>query len=117
MDSNLPKKRIKINWKWVRALCVWSCCVLTGLGLACSPDKSPDEVSSNKDETSLSRIYKFTSDTSHYFSTSHEGKFVSNTNYLYKPNLEHLPGILAIGKAGILNRMTPISSTIGFIRT
>lgn len=75
----------------MRALCVWSCCVLTGLGLACSPDKSPDEVSSNKDETSLSRIYKFTSDTSHYFSTSHEGKFVSNTNYLYKPNLEHLP--------------------------
>ncbi len=91
MDSNLPKKRIKINWKWVRALCVWSCCVLTGLGLGCSPDNnSPDEVSS-KDNTSLSRIYKFTSDTSHYFSTSHEGKFISNTNYLYKPNLEHLP--------------------------
>ena len=91
MDSNLPKKRIKINWKWARALCVWSCCVLTGLGLACSPDNnSPDEVSGN-DNTSLSRVYKFTSDTSHYFSTSHEGKFVSNTNYLYKPNLENLP--------------------------
>ena len=90
MDSNPQEKRIKLNWKWTRALCVWFCCVLTGLGLACSPDKNSDEASS-KDDTSLSRIYKFTSDTSHYFSTSHEGKFVSNTNYLYKPNLENLP--------------------------
>ena len=89
MDSNLPK-RTGLNWKWARAICVWSCCILTGLGLACSPDNNPDEISS-KDKTSLSRIYKFTSDTSHYFSTSHEGKFVSNTNYLYKPNLENLP--------------------------
>jgi len=89
MDSNLPK-RTGLNWKWARAICVWSCYILTGLGLACSPDNNPDEISS-KDKTSLSRIYKFTSDTSHYFSTSHEGKFVSNTNYLYKPNLEHLP--------------------------
>jgi Protein of unknown function (DUF3485) len=89
MDSNLPK-RIGLDWKWVRALCLWSCCVLTGLGLACSPADNQDEVS-NQDKTSLSKVYKFTSDTSHYFSTSHEGKFVSNTNYLYRPNLEHLP--------------------------
>ena len=89
MDSN-PPARIELNWKWTRALCVWSCCVFTVLGLACSPDDVSNETSS-KDETSLSIIYKFTSDTSHYFSTSHEGKFVSNTNYLYKPNLEHLP--------------------------
>ena len=91
MDSNpqKKKKRIRLNLKWTRALCVWFCCIFTGLGFACSPD-TPGETS-NKDGASLSRIYKFTSDTSHYFSTSHEGKFVSNTNYLYKPNLEHLP--------------------------
>ncbi len=89
MDSNLLK-RSAINWKWARVLCLWSCCVLTGLGLACSPDDHPDEVSGGAN-TSLSKIYKFTSDTSHYFSTSHEGKFVSNTNYLYKPNLKNLP--------------------------
>ena len=89
MDLNLPK-RIGLNWNWARALCLWFCCALTGLGLACSADDNPDEVSS-KDKTSLSRIYKFTSDTSHYFSTSHEGKFVSNTNYLYKPNLKNIP--------------------------
>ena len=71
-------------------LCLWSCCILTGLGLACSPADNQDEISS-KDKTSLSRIYKFTSDTSHYFPTSHEGKFVSNTDYLYKPNLKNLP--------------------------
>jgi len=89
MDSNFLK-RSATDWKWARALCVWSCCVLTGLGLACAPDDHPGEVS-NSDNTSLSRTYKFTSDTSYYFSTSHEGKFVSNTNYLYKPNLENLP--------------------------
>ncbi len=89
MDLNL-QTRIGLNWKCARALCLWSCCVLTGLGLACSSADNQDEVSS-KDKTSLSRVYKFTSDTSHYFSTSHEGKFVSNTDYLYKPNLENLP--------------------------
>ena len=89
MDLNL-QTRIGLDWKWARALFLWSCWVLTGLVLACSPDNSPNEVSS-KDKTSLSRIYKFTSDTSHYFSTSHEGKFVSNTNYLYEPNLKNIP--------------------------
>ena len=89
MDSNLPK-RTGLDWKWVRALCLWFCYALTGLGLACSPADNQDEVSI-QEKTSLSKVYKFTSDTSHYFSTSHEGKFVSNTNYLYKPNLEHLP--------------------------
>ena len=79
MDLN-PQPRIGPNWKWARALCLWSCCVVTGLGLACSPADNEDEVSS-KDKTSLFKVYKFTSDTSHYFSTSHEGKFVSNTNY------------------------------------
>ena len=90
MDSNPQEKRIKLNRKWTHTLCVLTFCILMGLGLACSPDKNTDEAS-NKDEASLTRIYKFTSDTSHYFSTSHEGKFISNTNYLYKPNLEHLP--------------------------
>ncbi len=36
-------------------------------------------------------VYKFTSDTSFYFSTSHEGKFVANTDYLKKQNLENIP--------------------------
>jgi len=89
MDLNLPK-RIGLNWKWARVLCLWFCCALTGLGLACSPADNQDKVLS-EDKASLSRVYKFTSDTSHYFSTSHEGKFVSNTNYLYKPNLENIP--------------------------
>ena len=89
MDSN-PKNRNRLNWNWARALGLWSCCVLTGLGLACSPDDNPDKAG-GQENSSLSRIYKFTSDTSHYFTTSHEGKFVSNTNYLYKPNLENLP--------------------------
>ena len=89
MDLNLPK-RIGLNWKWARALCLWFCCALTGLGLACSPADNQDKVLS-EDKTSLSRVYKFTSDTSHYFSTSHEGKFVSNTDYLYKPNLKNIP--------------------------
>ena len=89
MDSN-PKKQIKLNLKWTRALGAGFFCILMGLGLACSPDEASTD-SSSKNGTSLSKIYKFTSDTSHYFSTSHEGKFVSNTNYLYKSNLEHLP--------------------------
>ena len=89
MDLN-PKTRIRLDWKWARMLCLWSCYILTGLGLACSPADNQDEISS-KDKTSLSRIYKFTSDTSYYFPTSHEGKFVSNTDYLYKPNLKNLP--------------------------
>jgi len=37
------------------------------------------------------KTYKFTSDTSYYFFTTHEGKFVANTDYMYRPNLEHLP--------------------------
>ena len=89
MDSNLPRP-IKLNLKWARVLSVWCCCVLTGLGLACSPEETPETVSGKKG-SSITRVYKFTSDTSHYFSTSHEGKFVSNTNYLYKPNLKNLP--------------------------
>ena len=89
MDSN-RLNQIELNRRWLRSVCLWFCCVFTGLGLACSPDDSSNSAS-RKDETSLSRIYKFTTDTSHYFSTSHEGKFVSNTNYLYKPNLENLP--------------------------
>ena len=89
MDLNPPKQN-KLNPRWARTLGVWFCCVFTGLGIACSPDDSPEAVSS-KEGSALSRIYKFTSDTSHYFSTSHEGKFVSNTNYLHKPNLENLP--------------------------
>jgi uncharacterized protein DUF3485 len=88
MDLNPRKTRFKLNWKWARALCLLSCCLLTGLGLACSPADNQGEVSSN---ASLFKVYKFTSDTSHYFSTSHEGKFVSNTDYLHKPNLENLP--------------------------
>ncbi len=108
MDSNLPKKWHKrTNWKWVRAVGLLFFCVLTGLGLACSPDKNQDEVSGKSDKTSHSKIYKFTSDTSHYFSTSHEGKFVSNTNYLHKPNLENLPWHLEDWKGWALESDDP----------
>jgi len=60
---------------------------------ACSPSerttREAKETVVNGKVSSI--VYKFTSDTSYYFSTSHEGKFVANTDYLYKPNLEHLP--------------------------
>ena len=71
-------------------LALWFCYLLITLGAGCSPSEdSADD--SHKADSSLSRMYKFTSDTNHYFSTSHEGKFVSNTDYLYKPNLENIP--------------------------
>jgi hypothetical protein len=85
---------------------MWSCYILTGLSLACSPNNNQDK-GANPDVASLSSIYKFTSDTSHYFSTSHEGKFVSNTNYLYKPNLEHLPWHLENWKGWTLESNDP----------
>lgn len=89
MDLN-PQARNRLEWKWVSALCLGSCAVLAAMGIAYSEPQSQAE-GAGKDNHSLSRVYKFTSDTSHYFSTSHEGKFVSNTNYLYRPNLENLP--------------------------
>ncbi len=76
--------------KGSRAFCLWSCAVLAIFGIACSAPQNQEE-GAGKDNNSLSRVYKFTSDTSHYFSTSHEGKFVSNTDYLYKPNLKNIP--------------------------
>jgi len=85
------------DWKGARATGLWLCCVFAALGFAWSSADDPD-VTPVRDAHSSSRVYKFTSDTSHYFSTSHEGKFVSNTNYLYKPNLENLPWHLGAWK-------------------
>jgi len=76
--------------KSTRALGLWWCCVFAAVGFACSSPDNPD-MPTGRDAHSSSRVYKFTSDTSHYFSTSHEGKFVSNTDYLYKPNLKNIP--------------------------
>jgi hypothetical protein len=105
MDSN-PKNQVRLDLNWVRILCLWFFCVLTGLGLGCTPDRDPEKVP-NKESASFSKVYKFTSDTSHYFSTSHEGKFVSNTNYLHKPNLELLPWHLGDWDGGDLQSNDP----------
>ena len=87
----------RFNKKRTLGLCFLSCCLLLVASIACSQsDPQEDkggklEQSLSKDEQPLSRVYKFTSDTSYYFSTSHEGKFVTRTDYLYKPNLENIP--------------------------
>ena len=82
--------RKKLKLKRSLFLYFWSCSLLFILGAGCSPSEDTGD-GAYKADSSISRIYKFTSDTSHYFSTSHEGKFVSNTDYLYKPNLENIP--------------------------
>lgn len=89
MDLN-SKMRSEPDRKATRTLGLWLCCVFAAVGFACSSPDNPD-MPMGRDAHSSSRVYKFTSDTSYYFFTSHEGKFVSNTNYLYKPNLENLP--------------------------
>ena len=55
------------------------------LNLHCSP--SPPSANAEKGGP----VHKFTADTSYYFSTRHEGKFVANTDFLFKPHLEQLP--------------------------
>ncbi len=94
------------DWKGARAPGLWLCCVFAALGFAWSSADDPD-VTPVRDAHSSSRVYKFTSDTSHYFSTSHEGKFVSNTNYLYKPNLENLPWHLGDWKGWMVQSDDP----------
>ena len=68
--------------KWSRAFCLLSCCLLLAGSVACNQSEHLGDVT-GKDENPLSKVYKFTSDTSYYFSTSHEGKFVAHTDYLY----------------------------------
>ncbi len=80
----------KLNNKSRLFLYLWSCCLLFATGAGCSQCNSTGD-GAHKADSSISKVYKFTSDTSHYFSTSHEGKFVSNTDYLYKPNLKNIP--------------------------
>ncbi len=67
-------------------------CVITLFGCTESnPTAKPESIKKNVKQVSSDFVYKFTSDTSFYFSTSHEGKFVSNTDYLKKQNLENIP--------------------------
>ncbi|MDH3256802.1 MAG: EpsI family protein, partial [Nitrospinota bacterium] len=82
--------RKKLRLKRSASSYFWSCFLILVLSAGCSPSDDTED-GTPKADSSLSRIYKFTSDTSHYFSTSHEGKFVSNTDYLYKPNLDNIP--------------------------
>jgi hypothetical protein len=92
MDSNLSKPDQPIN-KRPHFLIYISFWILGVVNFACSPsERATSETKATVVEGKpSSMVYKFTSDTSYYFSTSHEGKFVANTDYLYKPNLEHLP--------------------------
>ncbi len=61
-------------------LAVWGCGVSEQKNAATAPAAAE-----------VSRIYKFTSDTSHYYSTSHEGKFVASSDLLNAGNLENIP--------------------------
>ena len=82
--------RKKLNLKSSLSPYLWSYCLLFIMGVGCNPSDNTQD-GPPKADPSISKVYKFTSDTSHYFSTSHEGKFVSNTDYLYKPNLKNIP--------------------------
>lgn len=84
------KARNEPSMRWSLAGYLLSCCILLAVSFACTQSE-PLGADTDKDVGSILKVYKFTSDTSYYFSTSHEGKFVSNTDYLYKPNLENLP--------------------------
>lgn len=86
-DARIPTRPDK---KWILAFCLLSCCLLLAGSVACNQSEQQGDTG-GKNENPLFRVYKFTSDTSHYFSTSHEGKFVTHTDYLYKPNLENIP--------------------------
>jgi hypothetical protein len=105
MDLN-RRIRSPLSRKGVLTFCLWFCAVLATFGSAYSAPQNQEE-GAGKDNNSLSRVYKFTSDTSHYFSTSHEGKFVSNTNYLYRPNLENLPWHLGDWKGWMVQSDDP----------
>ena len=89
MDAG-ARNRTRPNKKWSLAFCLLFCCLLLAGSVACNQSE-PLGDTADKDQNPSSRIYKFTSDTSYYFSTSHEGKFIAHTDYLYKPNLENIP--------------------------
>ncbi len=87
MDSNRRNpNRLEIGLTGVLFL-MFAVTVLAG----CGPDAAQPTRPSEPPVPSANRIYKFTSDTSHYFSTSHEGKFVASSNLVSEANLNGIP--------------------------
>jgi len=86
----IDRMRTRSSKKWSLAFYLLSCCLLLAGSVACTQTEPPGD-DTNRNEQPISKIFKFTSDTSYYFFTSHEGKFVAHTDYLHKPNLENLP--------------------------